>query len=229
MGSTASVRQVHDKEINICGVNIQFLDKIKNLGVYFDKNFTMSTQVNHMIRSMYLELRNIAKVRDLIDAQTAARLVVSFVLPRLDYCNSLLAGISAENVQKLQVVQNNAARLILKKRKFDSATPMLRSLHWLPVERRLQYKIALICQKCMYGTAPSYLQGMVKAYTPARQLRSSFDTCILVVPRMRLKTVGEKSFSFLAPKVWNSLPQTIRTLNCESTFKSKLKTYLFSV
>ena len=91
-----------------------------------------------MVRSMYLELRNIAKIRDLIDVQTAARLVVSFVLPRLDYCKSLLAGISAENLHKLQIVQNNAARLVLKKRKFDSATPLLKSVHWLPVERRVQ-------------------------------------------------------------------------------------------
>ncbi|RUS70324.1 hypothetical protein EGW08_021913 [Elysia chlorotica] len=112
-----------------------------------------------------------------------------------------------ENKQKLQKLPSNAARLILKKRKRDHASPLLRPLHWLPVERKLQYKAATICYKCVHGTAPQYLQNLVKAYVPKRQLRSATDPTALVVPRMRLKTVGEKSFGYCAPRVWNALPQ----------------------
>jgi len=139
-----------------------------------------------------------------------------------------LTGTSAENKRKLQKVQNNAARLVLKKRKFDHASPLLKSLHWLPVEMRLQYKTASICFKCLNGTAPQYLQDLLKVYVPGRQLRSSGDTTALAVPKMRLKTIGEKSFAYFAPKVWNSLPQSIRESSSIESFKRQLKTYLFS-
>ena len=126
-------------------------------------------------------------------------------------------------------MQNNAARVVLKKRKFDHASPLLRSLHWLPVERRLQYKTATLCYKWVHGTAPLYLQDSINVYIPTRQLRSAIDSTTLVVPKMRLKTVGERSFGFCAPKIWNALPQKMREADSLGTFKTHLKTYLFNV
>ena len=227
LGGKGSLNKIHEKEMHVGNVTIPFSEKVKDLGVYFDKSFTMNNQVNNVIRTMYMELKNISNIRHLIDANTTSRLVVSLVLSKLDYCNSLLIGTSAENKQRLQKLQNNAARLILKKRKREHASPLLRSLHWLPVERRLQYKVATICYKCLHGTAPQYLQDLVKAYAPKRQLRSATDPTALVVQRMRLKTVGEKSFAYCAPIVWNSLPQGLREAGSIDTFKQRLKTYLF--
>ena len=98
----------------------------------------MNSQINNVIRGMYMELKNISNIRYLIDVNTTSRLVVSLVLSKLDYCNSLLIGTSEKNKLKLQRLQNNAARLILKKRKRDDASPLalLRSLRWLPVENK---------------------------------------------------------------------------------------------
>ena len=113
---------------------------MKNLGVYFDRSLTMNAQVNHLISSLYLELRRIGKVRPVINYDVAALLVNSLVLSKLDYCNSLLSGITAEKLSKLQIAQNNAARLIFRKSKREHASPLLESLRWLLCEKRILTK-----------------------------------------------------------------------------------------
>ena len=118
-------------------------------------------------------------------------------------------------------------QLILKKSKREHASPLLEELHWLPCDKRIAYKLATICHKCIHGKAPTYLKELLKPYVPSRSLRSSLDTTKLIVPKMRLKTLGERSFEFSAPKLWNSLPQHLREFQTFSVFKKHLKTYLF--
>ena len=119
------------------------------------------------------------------------------------------------------------SRLVLRKSKRDSPIPLLETLHWLPVEKRISYKLATICHKCIHGNAPSYLTNILQLYAPSRHLRSSSDSQILVTPRLKLKTIGERSFSFCGPKTWNSLPKDLRETASLDTFKSQLKTFLF--
>ena len=102
-------------------------------------------------------------------------LVTSLVLSRLDYCNDVLAGTSKKFLSRLQVVQNNAARLILKKKNSTSATPLLKELHWLPIAQRIDYICALLCFKCIHGVAPHYLRETSNLYKPKRSLRSTED------------------------------------------------------
>ena len=81
----------------------------------------------------------------------------AFVSSRLDYCNSLLYGVSDELLQKLQVIQNAAARVVTGARKFDHITPVLHEVHWLPVRQRIRFKLAMTVYKCLSGLAPAYL------------------------------------------------------------------------
>ena len=83
-------------------------------------------------------------------------MVHSFMSSRLDYCNSLLL-IGAERIKRLQSIQNAAARLVSGTRKFDRITPVLKNLHWLPVAKRIAYKVVMLVYKCLNGRAPSYL------------------------------------------------------------------------
>ena len=85
-------------------------------------------------------------------------------------------------ISKLKVAQNNAARVVLKKRKREHASPLLAKLHWLPVERRITYKLTTLCYKCLNGLAPSYLSELLIPYVTSRRLRSSSDTTRLTVP-----------------------------------------------
>jgi hypothetical protein len=132
--------------------------------------------------------------------------VSGLVLSRLelDYCNSLLYGTTKHQLGRLQRVQNTAARIISGKKRRDHITPVLRELHWLPVEERVCYKILMQTFKCMNGLAPSYLSNMLNLYTPARALRSA-DSNILKQPKARTK-YGEHHFAFAAATLWNGLP-----------------------
>ncbi|KAL0153650.1 hypothetical protein M9458_051015 [Cirrhinus mrigala] len=154
-------------------------------------------------------------------------LVHAFMTSRLDYCNALLGGCPASSINKLQIVQNAAARVLTRSRKYDLITPILKSLHWLPIRFRISYKIALLTYKALNGLAPAYLTSLLPRYNPSRSLRSQ-NSGLLVVPRIAKSTKGGRAFSHLAPKLWNSLPDNVRGSDTLSRFKSRLKTHLFS-
>ena len=154
-------------------------------------------------------------------------LLCAFVLTRLDYCNSLLAGCPKYILDKLQKVQNSAARLVFRAKKRDHVTPLLRALHWLPIEARVEYKLSLHCHNFFQGACPAYFSNMLTAYTPSRSLRSSADQFTLITPKVQMKTTGERSFAFCGPTIWNSLPCNIRSIQSTPSFKRALKTHLF--
>ena len=147
-------------------------------------------------------------------------LVHAFVTCRLDNCNSLLYRLPKHLVHRRQLAQNCAARLILCGRKHDHVTPLLRELHWLPVEQRIIFKILclLLC--------PSYISDLLETYKPTRSLRSSSRN-LLMIPRSRLKSYGDRAFSVAAPKLWNDITETIKCSVDLNAFKRNLKTYLF--
>ena len=99
-----------------------------------------------------------------LSMKTCAALVLAFVTSRLDYCNSLLAGINKELLNKLESVLRSAARLAMGKRKFDPITEDMRDiLHWLPVRQRIDFKLGVLVFRCLRGEAPSYLVESVSS------------------------------------------------------------------
>ena len=192
-----------------------------------DQTLSMIPQINNLCKSIYFQIKNIASIRDYLSKDVTKTLMTSLVLSRLDYCNSLLSGLPEKTLSKLQLAQNNAARLVERCKKRDHIRPILQKLHWLPVKERIDYKLATTCYKCVNGIGPMYLQDCTQIYRPGRSLRSSSDSKILMIPRKKYKHFGERSFSFLGPKIWNSLPQSIRHSDSLACFKQKLKHHLF--
>ncbi len=121
--------------------------------------------------------------------------------------------------------ENAAARVLTRSRKYDHIAPILQSLHWLPIKFRISYKILLLTYKALNGLAPAYLTSLLSCYNPTRSLRSQ-NSGLLVVPRIAKYTKGGRAFSYLAPKLWNSLPDNIWGSDTLSLFKSWLKTSL---
>ena len=182
----------------------------------------------HVIRTCqtaYYELKRISSIRRYLTEDAAKQLVTSCVLSRLDYCNSLLMGTV---IQPMQKVQTTTARLILRAPCHQKCTPFLQQLHWLPISERIKYKTACMCYKVITGSAPSYLSELLHLYSPSRSLRSSSDTRMLKIQRFNRKTHGFRTFSQFGPYIWNNLPQDIRHSATLSSFKSQLKTFLFS-
>ncbi len=141
---------------------------------------------------------------------------------------ALLGGCSARLINKLQMVQNAAARVLTRTRKYDHISPVLSTLHWLPTKHRIDFKILLITYKALNGLAPQYLSELLSHYSPSRPLRSQ-NSGHLIIPRISKSTAGSRSFSYLAPKLWNNLPNTVREADTLCQFKSRLKTHLFTL
>ena len=134
----------------------------------------------------------------------------SFVLSRLDYCNSLLIDITSDQMYRLQKIQNHAAKVVFHKSKHEHVTPLLKKLHWLPVKERILFKIATFVFRFFDGTLPPYLSSCLSVYTPSRTLRSSSDEKALSCAKWKLKGFGLWLFTVQVPLVWNSLPPHIR-------------------
>ena len=128
--------------------------------------------IKYLCCILFCQLRRIGKIRSFLSTDAANKLAVSLILSRLDYCNSLLAGLPDNKLNKLQCIQNHAAWLVLRKSRHASATALLRTLHWLPVKARIQYKIACLCFQCIYqNSMPPYISDL-HPYCPSRTLRS---------------------------------------------------------
>ena len=214
--------------IKVENTTIKFSSSVRNLGVIFDSSLSMHNHVQNVCKLAYFELRRISSVRHYLTTDATKTLVCSFVLSRLDYCNGTLSGCPQYLIEKLQKVQNNAARLVLRARKADHITPLLHSLHWLPISSRIQYKIMSLTYNSLFESGPIYLSDLMHLYTPRRQLRSSSDTRTLCLPSFRTKSYGNRRFSVQSPLLWNSLPFSIRHTQSSNTFKTQLKTHLFS-
>ncbi|XP_034562467.1 uncharacterized protein LOC117829052, partial [Notolabrus celidotus] len=200
---------------------VYFKSKVSNLGFKLDSDFKMDQQISSIVKSSFFHIRQLAKVKPFLARQHFETVIHAFVTSRLDYCNALYLGISQSSLARLQLVQNAAARLLIGARKREHITPILASLHWLPVHFRVHFKIILFVFKSLNGLAPPYLSELIHLYAPARCLRSA-DQLLLEVPRSKRKLRGDRAFSVAAPKLWNDLPLAVRQAPSLSTFKSRL-------
>ena len=158
----------------------------------------------------------------------AETLIHAFITSRIDYCNSILYGTTSKNLNKLQHVQNSAARLLTHTRSRDHITPVLHDLHWLPVKQRIQYKILITTYKALNNLAPPYLSDLLEPYVPLRPLRSG-EANLLTVRKAKYRAWGDRAFHVSAPNLWNALPNHLRTAPSLASFKTTLKTHLFRV
>ena len=220
---SADLSPIH---IDIGSSQVKRSEKARNLGVIFDSNLSMDNQILNICKSCFFHLKSISAIRNLLTDQAAASLIHSLVTARLDYCNSLLFGLSDKKIKKLQRIQNAAARILTRQPKGCHITATLEKLHWLPVEQRITFKLLLLTYRAFYGTAPTYLCSLINQYAPSRSLRST-NQLLLSIPKTRLKTYGDRAFYAAAPKSWNALPLYIRQADTLQYFKSQLKTYLF--
>ena len=226
IGSKQQLEKVNISHIRVGSSNIKPSSEIRNLGAMFDTSLTMENQITAMSKAACLSLRNIGSIRKYLTEDATATLIHSFVTQRIDNNNALLNGVPNVQLNRLQRLQNMAARIVTRTKQSDHITPVLADLHWLPVEQRVSFKVCLIMFKCNQGQAPIYLRDLVDDYTPARSGLRSADKGLL--QEQRSSTLwGDRSFAIGAVKLWNSLPDALRSCDNVDTFKSQLKTHLY--
>ena len=202
---------------------------VRDLGALLDSELTMEKHVTKICQLCFFQLRRLRAVRHSLTRTALLTLVNAFVSSRIDYCNSILYGTSNYILDRLQYVMNAAARLILNLSKYDHISAAIRNeLHWLPIPRRIDFKICLLVRNCLTGSAPPYLAEFCKPVSSKDgrcNLRSA-SRGDLVVSRFHLERSGRRSFSVAGPSLWNSLPLEVRDLKTGlDEFKRRLKTF----
>ena len=225
LGSKHQLRKVKTESIKVGDADILQNSTVKNIGATFDSTLNLHEQIVKTCKSAWFNLYQISKLQKFINLDQQKTAVHAFVTSRLDQNNALLAGLPKIAIKKLKHVQNAAARMLMGACKYQEATPLLQRLHWLPIEYRIIFKILLLAYKSLNDEGPVYLKELLIEYVPSRKLRSASEG-LLVEPRTS-SVYGDRAFSVIAPKLWNTLPNDIKDSSSVDIFKRSLKTYLF--
>jgi hypothetical protein len=228
VGSKQLLQKVNTVSIKVGDSEVVTSEGVRNLGIWLDKNLSMTDHVSRLCRSCYYNLHNIRAIRKCLSETATHTIIHAFITSKLDYGNATLYGISQENLHRLQRVQNTAARVIKILPKYCHITPHLKDLHWLPVGHRIVYKIAILVHKGLHGRTPTYISELLTYVSRPERSHRSNNQRLLVVPCTSRKSFGDRAFCVTGPKIWNSLPLEIRNIIDFTIFKQKLKTHLFN-
>ena len=143
----------------ISGKCVRFVEYAKNLGVLLDDELSFRFQVDKVVSSSFNTIRLLSRIKHFLNTKQLNTLVCSLIFSKLDYCNVLYYGLNSNVIQKLQRVQNSAARLVLKVNQYDrrKSDEMFHELHWLKIRERIIFKVLLIVHKCVNKDAPEEL------------------------------------------------------------------------
>ena len=220
--------------VSILGSLLHQVDSFRNLGVWFDAEFSFSEHVKRTCKACFLQMCGLHKIRQYLSPEVAVLAANPLVSSHLDYCNSQFRGLSCFNQHKLQSIQNTLARIVTNHRKYAHVTPILKQLHWLPIKYRCMFKTATLVYKFLHRGSASYFQPFLSVSSCSYSTRCSHPAHqYLIVPPFCssvFKSVKyfDHSFAFDALKIWNELPYDVRSAASVASFRKKVKTYLFA-
>ena len=202
------------ESIKVGEVYVKPVNKVRNLGTWFDTNLMMNAGINKTCSNAFFYLYNIKHIYKYLTCESAAALVHAFITSRVDYCNSLYYGLPYYHLHKLQRVLNSSARLVLCAPRICHITPLSQELHWLPVRSHIEFKLLLITFKVLKGLAPLYLSELISVLPlSSYNLGRNYNGTLLCTLKFKSKkTLRDPAFSSAAPALWNSLPLAIRML-----------------
>jgi hypothetical protein len=222
IGTVQQRRKVLSTSISFRGSILNPSSQVRNLGVTFDSDLSFNSHISQVCRSSFYQTRQLRQVRTSLDQNSAIILANALVTSKLDYCSSLFHNLPDTSLNRLQRVQNV---VVPAGKRTDNITPTLKNLHWLPIRQRITFKIAALTYKTLHHKQPAYLYNLLHPYLPPRDLRSAHQNRLL--PPIINSEIGRRSFSYAAPKIWNSLPPALRAASSLNLFLSGLKTHLF--
>ena len=166
--------------VDVSGEQIEPSPSARNIGAIFDEHMSLEKNITSTCKACVFHLRNISRIRDCLSLADTEKLVHAFTTTKLDNAHSLFYGPPNFLIDRLQNVQNAAARVVTCTKKYDHIKPVLKQLHWLPISQGIAYKILLLTYKALNGQAPGHITELLESYVPTRNLRSSFKKLLKV-------------------------------------------------
>ena len=218
--------------VSILGTLLSPAEAIRNLGVWCDSDSSFSCHFRNICKACFVHIRDLKQLRGYLTREAALLAANALVGSRLDYRNSQFRSFSALDLCRLQCVQNSLARIVANTTKYSHITPVRKSLHWLPIKHHSIFKVALLVYKFLHSGHPKYFKPFLKPrHSMYRTRRSQSQGVLLEVPHFASIYKSKKhfglSFAYDAPMIWNDLPDDVRSAKSLSSFRKKLKTYLF--
>ena len=206
-------------DITIGGEKIERVEYFKYLGIYLDQYMNFEKHIDWLYSKASMKIGAISKIRRNLDQGTALMLYKSMVLPHFDYCDVVYCCSTKANLNRLQMLQNNACRTILLAPFDTHISDMHQDLSLLTLQNRRDLHMCVSCHKSIYFDGKSCLSGFYVPVTAVtgRSTRAA-DTLVMKVPRMRTK-LGQRAISYRGPKFWNSIPRELRIVENFTTFK----------
>ena len=199
-------------------------DTLKILGVTLDRRLNFVAHVSEQVKKACAKASALRRIRRFLPLDVMCRLYKAYILPHLEYCCPLLLGVGRSQVKKLEDTNNYILRTILGYGKHTSYNHLLNIAGIRTLEERRKFQALVLVYKCFHNEAPRYIEDFFKIKICNYNLRGSGT--LLTLPSFNLEW-RHKSFSFLAAKLWNSLPTCVRNAKDISTFKRLLKKQVF--
>jgi hypothetical protein len=204
---------------------------VRCLGAYLDSHMSFDVHVSRCVSACFCVLRQIRSIRRSLPRSLLTSLITALVISRIDYCISLLNGVSKSNMQRLQSVLNASARLIFSSSRFSSVSPYLRRLHFLPVKQMIEYRSVVLIHSILHRKTPAYLYSELQLLSEMKSRRNlrSATSSRLFQPPSRRPTLGGRAFPVAAAKIWNTLPSSITSLVNTTAFKKTAKAHFLEI
>ena len=235
-GSKAQRRKISSHfPVSILGSLLHPVDSVRNLGVWFDAEFSFSEHVKRTCKACFLQMRHLRRIRQYLTPEVAVLAANALFSSRLDYCNSLFRGLSCFSQHKLQSIQNTLARIVTNHRKYAHVTPILKQLHWIPVKYRCMFKTATLVYKFLHSGVvllPIFNHSYLSAVVPTVPgvVTQIINTLLFLLSAHQSSSQSNILITALPLilQIWNELPHDVHSAASVASFRKKLKTYLFA-
>ena len=226
-GSRQQLKKCSTQSFSACNKVVERTPYIKFVGAWLGEELNMKKHIVEITSTCNYTLHNILRIKKYLTMDAMTQLVMSLVMSKLDYVNSLFAALPETSLKPLQATQNFAAKVLTNRSKYQSNTEALMELHWLPVEFRVKYKLLTIVYKCLHGDAPDYLSSLLQLKVSEKVTRSASKLDLALPTGIKRKTFAGRSFTAKGPELWNKLPVSLQKCDSYKSFKKELKTKLF--
>ena len=215
--------------VSVGDSNILSSPKVRDLGVIFVECLTLDAHISNICRRAHFYFRNIGRIRMLLSFEASSQLIHALITTTLDYCNGILFNLPKNKIERLQRIQNQAARMLKRIPRRNHITAVLKDLHWLKINERIEFKILILTHRAFYETGPIYLSELLKKHNSSNRTRRANDHCLLSISpisKMCAIVILNNHLVMLHLFLWNRLDMSIRMLDFDH-FKSRIKTELY--